>query len=724
MMSRAEDTMSMHATTTIALASVLWLLAVAPSAAHAAGTPSQKCAQAKLKAAGKSVKGQMSCHAKAKSAGFPVDSSCLAKTETKCAAAVNKAGTACPGTSAEIETAVDTCVAGLLAEAPGDGKCPADSTKAAGKAGRGLLGCRAKEVTKPGTFGACDSKVDGKLASAIAKAGNCADGSGLHTGIHFCHDSIDGIVEPPPTTTTTSSTTTSSTTTSTTLPACSAGARAGGDCWFFGSLGQSCANLCFVNGLSYDPATTAYAGSSGTNAHCNQVLDALGADPGNLPFVATSCGVSNECILAVGGSDTQRARCLDTPANEMASWPSHHRACACTGVLAIAAGGAHTCAAFTDDSIRCWGWGAYGQLGYGNTNDVGDDETPASVGDFSLGAGVGQLVAGSLHTCALLNSGAVRCWGAPSYGQLGYANTDHIGDDESPASVGNVNVGGFVIQLAAGNDHTCALLSTGAVRCWGDANYGQLGYAGTDNIGDDEAPASAGDVNVGGPAIEITAGGLHTCALLSTGAVRCWGSNHAGQLGYGNTNTIGDDETPASAGNVNVGGLVVQISAGASHTCAVLDTGAVRCWGEGFDGRLGYSNVSNIGDNETPASAGDVNVGVTISRVEAGLQHTCATTGSGAVRCWGSGSLGRLGYGNMDHIGDDEVPASAGHVPLGGSAVRLSAGLSHTCALIDVWPGTTLRCWGGNTFGQLGYGNTANVGDDEAAGAAGNVPIL
>ena len=101
------------------------------------------------------------------------------------------------------------------------------------------------------------------------------------------------------------------------------------------------------------------------------------------------------------------------------------------------------------------------------------------------------------------------------------------------------------------------------------------------------------------------AGFIHICALLDTGAVRCWGFGADGQLGYGNTNNIGDDEVPASAGDVDLGGTVVQIASGGFHTCALLDTGTARCWGRGADGQLGYGNIVWIGDDEVPASAGD-----------------------------------------------------------------------------------------------------------------------
>ena len=106
----------------------------------------------------------------------------------------------------------------------------------------------------------------------------------------------------------------------------------------------------------------------------------------------------------------------------------------------------------------------------------------------------------------------------------------------------------------------------------------------------------------------------------------------------------------------------LQTSAGASHNCAALASGNVRCWGEGMFGKLGYGNTNNIGDNETPSL--DVPIGAPVAKIAAGTFHTCAILTTGDVRCWGSGASGRLGYGNTNHIGDDETPASAGDVPI------------------------------------------------------------
>jgi alpha-tubulin suppressor-like RCC1 family protein len=275
-----------------------------------------------------------------------------------------------------------------------------------------------------------------------------------------------------------------------------------------------------------------------------------------------------------------------------------------------------------------------------------------------------ELAAGAFHTCALLVTGAVRCWGDNGYGQLGYGHTFSIGDNELPSSTGDVQVGGTVVKLTAGKHHTCALLSSGAARCWGRNSYGQLGYGHTNFIGDNELPSSAGDVPVGGALVSIDAGSLYTCALLSSGAARCWGHNNHGQLGHGHTNDIGDNELPSSAGDIAVGGPARQLIAGFDHTCALLTTGDVRCWGNNSGGQLGHGHTIDIGDNELPSSAGNAAIGGLVNRLAPSLGgHTCAEMAAGEVRCWGYALFGQLGYGHTNHIGDDEPPSSAGPVP-------------------------------------------------------------
>jgi len=392
----------------------------------------------------------------------------------------------------------------------------------------------------------------------------------------------------------------------------------------------------------------------------------------------------------------------------------------CQHEALLSAGGWHTCARLETGGVRCWGRADMGQLGYGNVDDIGDDETPASAGDVDVEGPVAEVDAGFRHTCVRLQAGALRCWGFGNSGQLGYANTNDIGDDETPAVAGGVDVGGAVVELAAGFRRTCGRLDTGSVRCWGDGAFGQLGYGDTVNIGDDEAPVSAGDVDLGGPVVELAGGATHNCALIETGAVRCWGNGEFGRLGYGNTNHIGDDETPAAAGDVNVGGIVVELAAGGFHTCARLDSGAVRCWGQAASGQLGYGNTNDIGDDETPASAGDVDVGGNAVEIAAGHSHTCARLDSGTVRCWGKGSYAQLGYGNTNDVGDDEAPAAAGDVDIGSAVSAITAGDHHTCVRLV---SGAVRCWGWGDYGLLGYGNTESIGDDEFPAAVGDIPL-
>jgi alpha-tubulin suppressor-like RCC1 family protein len=321
------------------------------------------------------------------------------------------------------------------------------------------------------------------------------------------------------------------------------------------------------------------------------------------------------------------------------------------------------------------GQGSYGQLGYGNEDDFGDDEPPSSAGDVDIGGPVIAIGAAMHRACAILQGGGVRCWGFGGSiviqelgGPLGYGNLEDVGDDETPASMGDIDIGGAAIALAVGAQHTCVVIDGGSVRCWGYANNGydlypgRLGYGNIQHIGDNETPASAGDVDIGGIAVGITAGVRHTCALLDDGAVRCWGWGGMGTLGYGNTANIGDNEAPASAGDVPLGGVAVAIDAGGHHTCALLEGGNVRCWGEGSDGQIGYGTQADVGDDETPADAGDVMVGGVVVEISAGQYHTCARLEGDAVRCWGQGILAQLGYANTNDIGDDEVPAAAGDV--------------------------------------------------------------
>jgi len=403
-------------------------------------------------------------------------------------------------------------------------------------------------------------------------------------------------------------------------------------------------------------------------------------------------------------------------------------------VVQLAAGSVHTCSLDSDGSVRCWGRGERGQIGYGSTEDVGDDLQDDMLQTVSLGGRATQISAGFEHTCALMETGDVLCWGHNAFGQLGYGHTETIGDDELPSDAGAVALGEKVLFVAAGGLHTCVLVERGAIRCWGDNTNGQLGYGNTEDIGDDETPIATPDVDIGeGEIVQLSTGLVHSCALFASGALRCWGRGERpletavgghGQLGYGNTEDIGDDEAPAAAGDVPVGEPVVHVSTGIAHTCAVTDSGAVRCWGRGEgrqgQGQLGYQEKENVGDDETPAEVGDVETMGNARLALAGDTHSCLIDADGALQCWGFGGFGQLGYGNMDNIGDDEAPAAAGVVPVGEKVIQMVGGSFHTCVLGE---SHRVYCFGLGNSGQLGYCDERSLGDDETPESLGPVPL-
>jgi alpha-tubulin suppressor-like RCC1 family protein len=386
---------------------------------------------------------------------------------------------------------------------------------------------------------------------------------------------------------------------------------------------------------------------------------------------------------------------------------------------AIAAGSDHVCHVSDQGVLHCWGESDYGQLGYGNTDFVAN-KTPREIGPVPVSFIPAQISAGRFHSCAVHGAGEVSCWGWAYSGALGYGQgrEANVGDDESIDSVGPVDIGGVAVQVAAGGIFTCALLDTGGVRCWGSGAPGNLGCADGQDYGIDTPASASCLVDLGAEATQVATGTNHACAILDGGAVICWGNNESGALGYGTGEWIGDDEVPSSAGTVVLGAAAREIGAGAGFTCALLEGGSVRCWGFGHRGLLGSGSEENIGDDETPVEVDPVELGAAAVHLAVGEYHACAILEGGAVRCWGIGDFGRLGYGDERDVGDDESPAERDPVELGGPAAAIAAGGAHTCAIMA---GGAVRCWG---IGYaLGYGGLDDVGDDESPASAGDVPL-
>jgi alpha-tubulin suppressor-like RCC1 family protein len=257
---------------------------------------------------------------------------------------------------------------------------------------------------------------------------------------------------------------------------------------------------------------------------------------------------------------------------------------------------------------------------------------------------------GGGHTCSVMTNGTMRCWGRGEFGQLGYGDRLSLGDDELAGAGGLVSVPGKVVSADAGEDHTCAVSDRGQVRCWGRNLRGQLGRGGRDNMGDDETVSEMSSVSLGERAIAVAAGFAHSCAVTEQGNLFCWGANEAGQLGYGDTADFGllPGERPEDRGPVPLGAKAIGVAAGAKHTCALLEGGDVLCWGRGESGQTGRGDGQSWGDTpqRLPAAGQRVSLGGSAVAITAGDLHTCARMADGSARCWGYGWDGRLGLGS------------------------------------------------------------------------------
>jgi hypothetical protein len=319
------------------------------------------------------------------------------------------------------------------------------------------------------------------------------------------------------------------------------------------------------------------------------------------------------------------------------------------------------CALLTSGAVRCWGSNAYGQVGNGFTAFANE---PSAV--TGLAAGITAVTVGSYHACALTTAGAVWCWGRNNYGQLGDGTN---ANRAAPVSVSGLTAG--VLEIAAGGGHTCARLAT-HVACWGRNLSGQIGdhTAGTDRWAPRAVTGTAG-------AVRLALGLAHTCAAFPA-ALQCWGENDFGQLG---DNTSGTDRLqPTTVLGYGASG-VVDVSAGGRHTCAVTAEPAVRCWGDNAVGQLGDGSVAMHLAPLPTAPLGLVAARVTVSEL-----HSCAYAAGGAARCWGTNTEYQLGDGSA---AERRAPTAV----LDPAAMSvLAAGATGGCAVRAASP--TLACWG------------------------------
>jgi alpha-tubulin suppressor-like RCC1 family protein len=434
-----------------------------------------------------------------------------------------------------------------------------------------------------------------------------------------------------------------------------------------------------------------------------------------------------------------------------------------TGVESIAAGADHTCAVTTAGGVLCWGYNLTGQIGDGTGGEEppGDWESalrPHPTQVAGLESGVSAVTVGPTHSCALTDAGAVKCWGDNYGGEIGAITSDKcyyirvIGpasdDGGWPCAKTPVDVAGLssgVLQVSAGGvgfGFTCALLDTGRVQCWGDNFLGQLGRGHFDTLGgilkevcalyDDSTEQCVEPLT---DVVSIATGGSHACALRASRDIWCWGSNAAGELGAPQgtpcfTDFLGYEYfcrlQPApvcavwdeAADQCSTALTTVEVlDAGAAHNCARIADGRVLCWGWNANYELGrqVDTTCDTGhptvDERVPCSFTPVEpLGLpgSVGAVNAGLSHSCIRVEAGTAQCWGSNFVGRLGGGGPEGgtSGPRDVCESynsrQNQCDRTLTAVTsVSAGFNHTCAARE---GGTAKCWGNNTYGELGNG--------------------
>lgn len=385
------------------------------------------------------------------------------------------------------------------------------------------------------------------------------------------------------------------------------------------------------------------------------------------------------------------------------------------GVRSVSAGDEHACALHTDGTVSCWGKDLSGQLGDGTTGEGPNHVrlTPVKVQQSGSDmTGVKAISAGGAHTCALKTDGTVWCWGFALFGQMGNGTTGDGLKQLVPVKVqqGGGDLAG-ITSISAGAIHTCARRDDSTAWCWGHDDRGQLGD-GTTGAGPNRVRLTAVQVRKGTGFLmnvtRVSAGDQHSCARRSDGTAWCWGDDSSGEIGDG---TFGDAAHGARLKAVQVrkgGGFLTDVkavSAGGGFSCAWTKDRTAWCWGGAGLGQVGDGTTGNAGGNRKKAVQVRRGSGflTNVTAIDPGSRHSCARRSDATMWCWGRDEEGELGdgtTGNADHVRLKAVRVvhGSGHLT---NVAAISAGTHFSCAVRsdgNAW------CWGRNELGQLGIG--------------------
>ncbi len=481
-------------------------------------------------------------------------------------------------------------------------------------------------------------------------------------------------------------------------------------------------------------------------------------------------------------------------------------------IIQITGSNARMCVLTADNFVYCSGFNAYGQLGNNTTTDA---TTPVQVTNSGALSGktISGISAGAYTTCATTTDYKVYCWGNNTNGELATGNTtnssvpvgitwkpyavDFNGDPAtnvttlsntqiqvttpqhdvgisnitavdgnnraqvvlpnaftftpptptlasiSPTSgvaaggtaftLSGTNLGQYMGNLSSGGWHNCGINAGGLAYCWGNNGNGQLGD-GTTTSRSTQTPVNTSGVLAGKTIVQIAAGIWSTCALTSEGKVYCWGANTDGQLGNGSTTQSTTPVAVDTSGALN-GKTVVQIAVSQSYTttgtsytarpsaCAVTSDGGVYCWGDNAQGQLGDGSTTGRLSPVAVNTSGALN-GKKVTQITMGVAHVCATTSDISLYCWGDNTFGGLGNGNTtDSNSPVEATEFTGYSLL-YRPIRATAGFLYTCATSATT--TYAACVGANGNGQFGNGATTgstSVTPITTSGALNNKPL-
>ena len=329
------------------------------------------------------------------------------------------------------------------------------------------------------------------------------------------------------------------------------------------------------------------------------------------------------------------------------------------------------------------------------------------------------LVSGDRHRCIILENaglkhGRLMCWGSNSVFYAGLLGVGDENDRDTPTAVTATVLGdagdgipNTVKFVAAGHSHSCAILSNDTVVCWGNKISGQIGGMAYTLGNNTTISGTEGSPLDSRTASRIAVGEHYTCAVLSNNSVRCWGLNDYGQTGGGTPHS--DRTISGSAGDPLNGGSASRIAAGEGHSCAILNNGTVKCWGDNYDDQTGGGTPS-------------LGVGKTATHIAIGAwsKYTCTLLNDKTVKCWGQNGYGQIGGGieRSDRI----LRGSLGN-PLGGqTAIQIAVGEKHTCAIME--SDNSVKCWGKNIhYNKIGFygqiiGEVAMTGGSDGTGTS------